>query len=111
MKRSMDHCQQAVLPNYHNLLTYYLILGGVPVFNLPIVKLCFFNCSLKPVEGFSLNLPAGVFSSPICIRPFKNVPVVSISLLQEIFFPDSVINPFMDVFVKYKLNYGVRKNA
>jgi len=61
-------------------------LGGVPVLSLPIAKLNFSNCSLKPVVGFSLNLPAGVFSSPICIRPFKNVPVVSISLLQEIFY-------------------------
>ena len=42
-------------------------LGGVPVFNLPILKLYFSNCSLKPVLGFSLNLPAGVLSSPMCV--------------------------------------------
>jgi hypothetical protein len=53
-------------------------LGGVPVFNLPILKSYFSSCSLKPVEGFSLNLPAGVLSSPICIKPFKKVPVVRI---------------------------------
>ena len=36
-------------------------LGGVPVFNLPILKLYFFSCSLKPTDGFSSYLPAGVF--------------------------------------------------
>ena len=27
-------------------------LGGVPVFNLPILKSYFFSCSLNPVVGF-----------------------------------------------------------
>ena len=35
--------------------------SGVPVFNLPILKLYLSSCSLNPVEGFSSNLPAGVF--------------------------------------------------
>ena len=63
-------------------------LGGVPVFNLPILKLNFSSCSLKPVDGFSSYLPAGVFFSPICIRPFKNVPVVRIILDDLISLPD-----------------------
>ena len=85
MKKNKDQHQHAVLPDFQ---IYCLLsnLGGVPVLSLPIAKLNFSNCSLKPVVGFSLNLPAGVFSLPICIKPFKNVPVVSISLLHEIFF-------------------------
>ena len=55
-------------------------LEGVPVFSLPNLKSYFSNCSLKPVEGFSSNLPAGSFCSPICIRPLRNVPVVRIIL-------------------------------
>ena len=73
-------------------------LGGVPVFNLPISKLNFFNCSLKPVVGFSLYLPAGVCFSPTCIKPFKKVPVVSISLDILIFLPDLVMNPVITYF-------------
>ena len=42
------------------------------------------------MEGFSLYLPAGVFSLPICINPFKKVPVVSITLDDLISLPDSV---------------------
>ena len=75
-------------------------LGGVPVFNLPILKLHFFNCSLKPVLGFSLKRPAGVLSSPICINPFKNVPVVKINLLQLILLSFDVTNPLITFFLK-----------
>ena len=63
-------------------------LGGVPVFNLPILKSYFFNCSLKPVEGFSFMRPAGVCFSPTWIKPFKKVPVVKINFLQRTSFPD-----------------------
>ena len=84
-------------------------LGGVPVFNLPILKLYFCNCSLKPVLGFSLNRPAGVFSSPIWISPFKNVPVVRINLLQLTLYPLSVINPFIVLFEKINLITGSEK--
>ena len=68
-------------------------LGGVPVFNLPILKLYFSNCSLKPVEGISLNLPAGVFSSPMWIKPFKKVPVVRITFDDRTFLPSCVLKP------------------
>ena len=61
----MDHHLHAVLQVFKINCSLHLILGGVPVFNLPILKLYFSNCSLNPVEGFSLNLPAGVFSSPM----------------------------------------------
>ena len=75
-------------------------LGGVPVFNLPILKLYFSNCSLNPVEGFSSYLPAGVLSSPMCIKPFKKVPVVSISLEHKTFLPSLVINPVIAFLLK-----------
>ena len=51
--------------SFSKLIVVASNLGGVPVFNLPILKLYFSNCSLNPVEGFSLNLPAGVFSLPM----------------------------------------------
>ena len=44
---------------FSNLIVLASNLGGVPVFNLPILKSYFSNCSLKPVEGFSSYLPAG----------------------------------------------------
>ena len=47
--------------------------GGVPVFNLPILKLNFLSCSLKPVEGFSSYLPAGVFFSPTKKTPYIKI--------------------------------------
>ena len=75
-------------------------LGGVPVFNLPILKLYFSSCSLNPVEGFSLNLPAANFSSPICIKPFKKVPVVRIILDDFTYLPDWVANPTISLFLK-----------
>ena len=83
-------------------------LGGVPVFNLPILKLYFSNCSLKPVLGFSLNLPAGVISSPICINPFKNVPVVKINLLQLTLLPFCVIKPFIWLLEKILKSLGFK---
>ena len=55
--------------------------------------------------GFSLYLPAGVRLSPIWIRPFKNVPVVRINLLQFILLPFNVIKPFIALFE----NVGVGK--
>jgi hypothetical protein len=84
-------------------------LGGVPVFNLPILKLYFSNCSLNPVEGFSLNLPAGICSSPICIKPFKNVPVVKIILDEIIFLPDFVVKLFIVFLLKLNLITGSEK--
>ena len=83
--------------------------GGVPVLSLPILKLYFLNSSLKPVLGFSLNLPAGVLSLPICIKPFKKVPVVRINLLHLTLFPFSVINPFISLLEKIKLTTGSEK--
>ena len=70
-----------------NLIVLASSLGGVPVLSLPILKSYFLSCSLKPVDGFSSNLPAGVLSSPICIKPFKKVPVVSINLEHKTFLP------------------------
>ena len=84
-------------------------LGGVPVFNLPILKSYFANCSLKPVEGFSSYLPAGVLSSPICIKPFKKVPVVSINLLHDTFLPSFVSKPFIALLLKINFITGSEK--
>ncbi len=84
-------------------------LGGVPVFNRPILNSYFSNCSLKPVLGFSLYLPAGVRSSPICINPFKKVPVVSIILLQLTFLPFNVRKPFIVLFEKINFITGSEK--
>ena len=97
-KKNKDLYQHAALLNFSKFIVRASNLGGVPVFNLPILKLYFSNCSLKPVDGFSLNLPAGVFSSPICIKPFKKVPVVRIILDDLISFPDCVINPLYHYF-------------
>ena len=84
-------------------------LGGVPVLSLPILNLYFANCSLKPVLGFSLNLPAGVFLSPICIYPFKKVPVVKINFLQITLFPFNVKKPLIELFLNINLITGSEK--
>ena len=39
---------------FSKLIVLQSSLGGVPVFNLPILKLYFSNCSVNPVVGFSL---------------------------------------------------------
>ena len=62
-------------------------LGGVPVLSLPIFIWYFANCSLNPVDGFSSKRPAGIWFSPICISPFKKVPVVKINSLHLISVP------------------------
>ena len=50
--------------------------GWVPVFKRPSSNPAARNDCDNFVEGFSPTLPAGRLSSPICIRPFKKVPVV-----------------------------------
>ena len=107
-KRNLDQYLQTVLLIFQiNCSTSNL--GGVPVFNLPILKLYFSNCSLNPVEGFSLYLPAGVFSSPICIKPFKKVPVVRIILDALISLPDWVEKPIISLFLKLNFITGSEK--
>ena len=46
-------------------------LGGVPVFNRPALKPKDKSDSVIPSDLFSSSLPALIFSSPICIKPFR----------------------------------------
>ena len=51
--------------------------GGVPVFSRPSAKPSPRKVRDRPSDGASPTRPAGIFSSPIWIRPPRNVPVVS----------------------------------
>ena len=53
-------------------------LGGVPVFNLPMGKSKPYRKSAKLTDALSPFLPPEKDLSPICIFPFKKVPVVNI---------------------------------
>ena len=46
-------------------------LGGVPVFNLAIVKLNFFNCSLKPLSDLHHVYPQASFHFQYELRHLK----------------------------------------
>ena len=59
--------------------SFLFILATVPVFNLIILKPKFFILCDNLLEAISPSLPDGNETSPICITPFKNVPVVMIS--------------------------------
>ena len=52
-----------------------------------------YNDFASRIEGASPCLPAEICFSPIWIMPFKNVPVVIITLLELIIFPDPHITP------------------
>ena len=54
-----------------------LSLGGVPVLNLSTSNPRRCNAPLIPAVVPSPALPPAVFSSPVCMIAFKNVPVVS----------------------------------
>ena len=67
-------------------IVFLSILGGVPVFNLPIEN---FNDSIlfaSLMEGLSPILPAGYDSLPSLIIPLRKVPVVNTTDLEIIFF-------------------------
>ena len=64
-------------------------LGGVPVFNLPILKSYFFNCSLKPVEGFSLNTSRwNFFYYQHELTRLKKFLLLKLVFYKKLFFPD-----------------------
>ena len=50
--------------------------GGVPVFSRPSRKPARSSVGASPTEGASPTRPAGIFTSPMWIRPRRNVPVV-----------------------------------
>jgi hypothetical protein len=64
----------------------------LPVFNLPSRNPSLSSVFAKPMLGSSSNLPAGLFSNPIFIWPFKKVPVVITTASLNIFVPSSIIN-------------------
>ena len=71
--------------NSLKFIDFLIILGGVPVFNLPIEN---FNLSIdfaKFIEGLSPTLPAGKLSVPIRIIPLKKVPVVKQGLYNKFY--------------------------
>ena len=68
-------------------------LGGVPVFNLPIFKLKESKSFAKLIEGSSSTRPADIVFSPIWIMPFRKVPVVNITALENNDSPVSSFTP------------------
>ena len=63
------------------------------------------------MDALSLNLPADVLSSPICMRPFKKVPVVKINLEHNISLPFSVWKPLILFLSKIKPIIGSEKTV
>lgn len=63
------------------------LLCYIPVFSRPIRKFRLFNVFASPIAGASPIRPAGRISKPIFIWPFKNVPVVSMTVLPPILAP------------------------
>ena len=51
--------------------------GGVPVLSRPSAKPARARVCASPCDGGSPTRPAGIFSSPIWIRPLRKVPVVN----------------------------------
>ena len=68
------------------LIDFFKILGGVPVFNLPIENFKFSILFARAIEGPSPTLPAGKELLPSLIIPLKNVPVVKTIDKHVIFF-------------------------
>lgn len=83
----LAHLEKSIEDNF--------ILGGVPVFNLPILRPSPFMESLSIVLGNSPTLPPEVFKSPVCIKPFKKVPVVITTAFDSINAPASVLIPII----------------
>ena len=51
----------------------------MPVFNRPQSNPIDFSDSASSADGGSSTRPAGLVSEPMCVSPFRNVPVVTIS--------------------------------
>ena len=57
--------------------------GGVPVFNRVHCKAKVLNCAPSVLEGASPFRPQAYRCSPTCARPFKKVPVVTITACES----------------------------
>lgn len=53
----------------------------MPVFILPVLNPNLFKVLARPIDGFELILPPGLIVIPLYISPFRNVPVVNMTLL------------------------------
>ena len=78
-------------------------LGGVPVFILPDSKPKLNKSSVIPVDALSPALPPPNCLSPICIVPFKKVPLVNTTDLDLISMPRDVLTPTTFSFSIIKL--------
>ena len=83
--------------------------GGVPVFNLPVVKPSLCRFCVRPKAALSPIRPHGASYSPIKIRPPKKVPVVKTTERTGITLPRSVTIPI--TFCRFpflcRLNFSV----
>ena len=59
-------------------------LGGVPVFNLPVLNPNSVKFSVSPADFSSPTLPPEIDFRPVCISPFKNVPQVRMTAFAAI---------------------------
>ena len=71
----------------------------MPVFILPETKPRASRLEVSPREELSPALPPEKFFSPICIKPFKNVPLVKITAFEWILEPNDVITPLILFFM------------
>ena len=79
--------------NFVKSIDFLRILGGVPVFNLPVVNPNLWRLSVSPKAAASPTRPQGASYSPIKIRPPKKVPVVKTTERTGIILPLSVTTP------------------
>ena len=68
-------------------------LGHVPVFSLPSSKPSSVREADRPWEAASPILPPGALSKPMCMRPFRKVPVVRTTHLPSMRSPHAVSTP------------------
>src|SRR5439155_10749874 len=63
--------------------------GGVPVFNRPSSKPSFARQPDRPVAAASPTRPPSVLRSPVCIKPRRDVPVVTMTARQVSWVPSA----------------------
>ena len=80
-------------------IDFFNILGGVPVFNLPIENFSFSIFLAKETDGLSPTLPAAELLLPTLIIPLRKVPVVKTRFEHLIFKPPSKTTPLILLFV------------
>ena len=101
-------CRSQLSPSclsvFEKSTVFVLIRGGVPVFKRDVLNPISRSWGLNPNDDFWSSGPIFVTLSPTNILDSINVPVVIITVLLSITFPDSKITPFISSFTKWMLS-------